>query len=153
MPRGRDHQAPLDLEKTIATASGVAAHLGARGKAAKVDAAKAAKVVAVAVAEVTTKVHTGRRITKAAKAASTEARKAARTARAVVVAAAVAEMVAAAVATLAFYHGSGARIKRRGKGEEKKGSFRGFICDVVRGFSRGTPPTTPDRHLPTETTP
>ena len=68
-------------------------------KAAKVDAAKAAKVVAVAVAEATTKVHTGRRITKAAKAASTEARKAARTARAVVVVAAVAEMDVAAVET------------------------------------------------------
>ena len=68
-------------------------------KAAKVDAAKAAKVVAVAVAEATTKVHTGRRITKKAKAASTEARKAARTARAVVVVAAVAEMDVAAVET------------------------------------------------------
>ena len=68
-------------------------------KAAKVDAAKAAKVVAVAVAEATTKVHTGRRITKVAKAASTEARKAARIARAVVVVAAVAEMDVAAVET------------------------------------------------------
>ena len=31
LQRGRDHQAPLDLEKTTATASGVVAHLG-KGK-------------------------------------------------------------------------------------------------------------------------
>ena len=52
-----------------------------------------------------------------------------------------------------FYHGSGARIKRRKKGEEKKEDFRGFDCLVLRGFARGTPPTTPDRHVPTGSAP
>ena len=52
-----------------------------------------------------------------------------------------------------FYHGGGARIKRRKKGEEKKEDFRGFDCLVLRGFARGTPPTTPDRHVPTGSAP
>ena len=46
-----------------------------------------------------------------------------------------------------FYHGGGARIKRRKKGEEKKGGFRGFNCVFLRGFTRSTPPTTPDRNV------
>ena len=50
--------------------------------------------------------------------------------------------------TVAFYHGSGARIKRRKKGEEKKEDFRRFNCSVLRGFAMGTQPTTPDRHVP-----
>ena len=67
-------------------------------KVAKVDAAKAAKVVAVAVAEATTMAHTGRRTTKVVKAPSTkEARKAARTSRDVVVVAAAEEEDAAAM--------------------------------------------------------
>ena len=43
MQRGRDHQASLDLEKTTATASGVAAHLGARGKGGKGGRGKGGK--------------------------------------------------------------------------------------------------------------
>ena len=52
-----------------------------------------------------------------------------------------------------FYHGGGARIKRREKGEEKKGGFRGFNCGFLRGFTRSTPATTPDRHVPNGSAP
>ena len=41
--RGRDHQASLDLEKTTAAASGVAAHLGARKKGGKGGRGKGGK--------------------------------------------------------------------------------------------------------------
>ena len=45
-------------------------------------------------------------------------------------------------------HVNGATIveKRRKKGVEKK-DFRGFNCVVLRGFTRSTPPTTPDRNV------
>ena len=54
---------------------------------------------------------------------------------------------------MAFYHGGGARIKRRRKGEEKKADFRCFNCSVLRGFAMGTHPTTPDRNAPTGSAP
>ena len=38
-------------------------------------------------------------------------------------------------------------------GEEKKEDFRGFDCTVLRGSSNDTPPTTPDRHVPTGSAP
>ena len=99
MQRGRDHQASLDLEKTTATASGVAAHLGARGKGGKGGRGKGGKSGGRGRGRGNHQGAYWASHNKGGKGGSTEARKAARTARAVVVVAAVAEMDVAAVET------------------------------------------------------
>ena len=58
-----------------------------------------------------------------------------------------------APSSTAFYRGVELEEKEEEKGEEKKEDFRRLNCSVLRGFTMGTQPTTPDRHVPTGSAP